>query len=57
MLRCVVVVALVLALLGVLGAESASNPALHQLVEHTRVLAASSPNTVVCGGAASTYCN
>lgn len=55
--RFVVVVALVLALLGVLGAEAASSPAVHQLVEHTRMLAAGSPDTAVCGGAASTYCN
>ena len=50
------VVALVLALLGVLGMEAATRSVLHPVVAHMQRLTAITPNSVDCGGGSSTYC-
>ena len=55
MRRFLAVVALVLALLG--AGAAARSASVGPVAAHTQLLAASTPDTAVCGGSASTYCN
>ena len=56
MRKTVFIMALALALLGVLGAKAASSPAFHPVVAYAQQLAAVSPLNNICGGGSSVYC-
>jgi hypothetical protein len=57
MRKVFVIVALALALLGAIGAGAARSAVAGPEAAHTQMLAAGTPDTAVCGGSASTYCN
>lgn len=54
MRRFLAVVALVLALLG--AGAAARSASVGPVAAHTQLLAASTPDTAICGGGSSAYC-